>query len=345
MSTASSTAQIPAGPGARPERARTRSGTADDNRAQLILALVACIVLATCLGMAVFVLLKALPSFTGNGLGWFGTADTDRQLEVIFKSPANPDAYVYEIGAGPLILGTILTSLGAVTLGLIFSTFTAIFIVEFAPDWIRKVLEPTVRLLAAVPSVVYGLIGILVLVPFVANSLVSDGRRESVSYVVQLTGACWTVAALVLAVMVVPIMVAIIVDALHAVPRSWTEGAAALGVNRWRVMWTISVRTARPAIIASVILATGRAIGEAIMIAMVSGSASFVPQPVDGITFFFEPVRTLASAIVDNAEGLSVIPFGQTIYAFAFILLISSAFLSWAGAVAKRPLRKYGINS
>jgi phosphate transport system permease protein len=341
VTTIPSAPPLPAGPQAPP--ARGRSGPGADRRAQFLLAAVGTLVLAVMIGMFVFVLVKAWPSFSGNGLGWFGNGETDRQLELIFKSPASPEAYVYEIGALPLLVGTIITSIGAVTVGLVFSIFTAIFIVEFAPERLRKVLEPTVRLLAAVPSVVYGLIGILVLVPFVADTLITDSRRESVAYVVQLTGACWTVAALVLAVMVVPIMVSIISDALRAVPKGWTEGAAALGVNRWRVMWTISIRTARPAIIAAVILATGRAIGEAIMIAMVSGSVSFIPQPVDGITFVFEPVRTLASAIVDNAEGLSVIPFGQTIYAFAFILLVSSAILSWAGWAAKLPLRKYGI--
>jgi phosphate transport system permease protein len=138
-------------------------------------------------------------------------------------------------------------------------------------------------------------------------------------------------------------MTAIVVDALRAVPRGWTEGAAALGVNRWRVIWTIAVRTSRPAIIAAAVLATARALGEAIMLSMVSGSTSFAPNPIDGITFFFEPVRPLAAAIVDNAEGLAVVPLGQTIYAFAAILLISSVFMSLAGYVAKLPMRKYGI--
>ena len=106
--------------------------------------------------------------------------------------------------------------------------------------------------------------------------------------------------------MITPIMVAIIVDALRAVPRAWTEGAAALGVNRWRAMWTISVRAARPAIVAAAVLATARALGEAIMLSMVSGSVGFAPNPLDGLTFFFEPTRPLAATIVDNAEGLSV---------------------------------------
>ena len=169
------------------------------------------------------------------------------------------------------------------------------------------------RLLAAVPSVVYGLIGILVIVPWVGEHLISLERKESVANVVQLDGASLGVGILILTVMIVPIMIAIVVDALRAVPRSWTEGAAALGANRWRVTWTISVRTARPAIVAAAVLATARALGEAIMLSMVAGSASFAPNPIDGITFLFEPTRPLASALVENVEGLSVEPFGQTL--------------------------------
>jgi ABC-type phosphate transport system permease subunit len=177
----------------------------------------------------------------------------------------------------------------------------------------------------------------------VGNHLISRHRENAVAYVVQLDGSSIIVGALILTVMVTPIMVAIIVDALRAVPSTWMEGAAALGVNRWRRVWTIGVRTARPAIIAAAVLATARALGEAIMLAMVAGSVGFAPNPLDGLTFFLEPARPLAATIVDNAEGLSVAPFGQTIYAFAAVLLVSSVFLSFGGWAAKRPLRKYGI--
>ena len=84
---------------------------------------------------------------------------------------------------------------------------------------------------------------------------------------------------MILTVMIAPIMIAIIVDALRAVPRAWTEGAAALGVNRWRTMWTVSVRAARPAIVAGAVLACARALGEAIMLSMVSGSRASRPTP------------------------------------------------------------------
>ncbi len=105
------------------------------------------------------------------------------------------------------------------------------------------------------------------------------------------------------------------------------------------------MRAARPAIVAAAVLATARALGEAIMLSMVSGSVGFAPNPLDGLTFFFEPARPLAATIVDNAEGLSVKPFGQTIYAFAAILLVSSAFLSFAGWCARQPLRKYTVQA
>lgn len=322
-------------------RAATSSGARSDRRTELLLGGVATLVLALVAGMVIFVMLKAWPSFEANGLGWFSSDSADEQLGEIFNSPGNNPTY--EFGAWSLIWGTLLTSGLAVVVGSAFALMTAIFIVEFAPPRVNRVLIPTVRLLAAVPSVVYGLIGILVLVPFVSDVFVTTERKESVAYVVQISGAAWSVAALILAVMIVPIMISIIVDALRAVPRGWTEGAAALGVNRWRVMWTVSVRAARPAIIAAAILAAGRALGEAIMLSMVAGSAAFAPNPLDGFTFLFEPVRPMAAAIVDNAEGLAVPQFNQTIYAVAAVLLVSTAFLSLAGWVARSGMRKYGI--
>jgi phosphate transport system permease protein len=317
-----------------------------DKRAELLLGALASVVLVLIAGMVVFVLAKAWPSFAHNGLAWFGSGgNVDQQLIDIYNSPANPRAFVYELRAWPLVYGTALITAGAVLIGTAFSLLAAIFITEFSPARLRALLEPVVRLLAAVPSVIYGLIGILVLVPFVGNDLISTERKESVAYVVQLSGSSLLVAWLILTVMITPIMIAIMVDALRSVPRPWREGAAALGVNRWRVMWTISVRTSRPAIIAAAVLATARALGEAIMLSMVSGSVGFAPNPLDGLTFFFEPTRPLAATIVDNAEGLSVKPFGQTIYAFAAVLLVSSLMLSLAGWGAKQPLKRYGVRA
>ncbi len=261
--------------------------------------------------MIVFVFSKAWPSFAHNGLAWFGPGgNVDDQLTDIFNSPADPDDYVYELHAWPLLYATFLITGISVVLATIVSVLSAIFIVEFAPAPIAAILQPVVRLLAAVPSVIYGLIGILVLVPFVGNHIISQEQKESVQYVIQLDGSSILVGILVLTVMITPIMVAIIVDALRSVPRNWMEGAAALGVNRWRALCTVGVRAARPAIVAAAILATARALGEAIMLSMVTGSVGLRAEPARRPHLLLRAGQTACLEIVDNAEGLSVKPFG-----------------------------------
>jgi len=309
-----------------------------------MLGALACGVLVLIAGMVIFVFAKAWPSFSHNGLGWFTPGgNVDEQLKNIFNSPANPHAFDYKINAWPLLYATALITAVSVVVGGVFAVLSAMFIVEFAPKGITPGARPrgtpaggrAVRCLR--PDRGAG--------PGSVREPGPDQQRPqaSVAYVVQLDGASILVAVIVLTVMITPIMVAIVADALRQVPRSWMEGAAALGVNRWRVLWTIGVRTARPAIVAAAVLATARALGEAIMLSMVSGSVGFSPNPLDGLTFFFEPARPLAATIVDNAEGLSVPPFAQTLYAFAAILLVSTMILSLAGWAAKQPLRRYGV--
>jgi phosphate transport system permease protein len=326
------------------QKAGPRKG--QDQRAELLLGALACLVLVLIGGMILFVLLEAWPSFKANGLAWFGSGgNVDDQIEAIFRSPANPDEYVYHLRAWPLIWGTILTTAGAVIIGMTVAVLSAIFIVEFAPEPMRKVLEPVVRLLAAVPSVIYGLIGILVLVPAIDRYIVTESWKASVAGVINLNGEGILVGVIILTVMITPIMIAIIVDALRAVPSSWTEGALSLGVNRWRAMWTVTLRAARPAIVAAAVLATARALGEAIMLAMVTGSIGFAPNPIDGVIFFLEPTRPLAATIVANAEGLSAEPLAHTLYAFATVLLVSAAFLSFGGWYIRRRLRRYHLTA
>ncbi len=145
--------------------------------------------------------------------------------------------------------------------------------------------------------------------------------------------------------MILPIMVAITASALGAVPVSWREGSAALGVNRWRTIWRVSVRTARPAIAAGLVLATARALGEAIMLSMLSGGRPFAANPLDGLTFFFEPVQPLAATIVKEYGGQSGGAVASTIYAIAALLLFSAALLSFTAWAVKQPLKRYGIGA
>lgn len=325
-----------------PQKAGPRNRS--DQRAELMLGALACLVLALIAGMIVFVFQKAWPSFEHNGLAWFGPGgNVDDQLEAIFRSPA--DAPEYTIHAWPLLWATGLITFFAVVIGMAWALLSAMFIVEFAPKPLQKILEPVVRLLAAVPSVIYGLIGILVIVPFLGNHIITSGQKESVNGVIPLTGESIGVGIVILTVMITPIMIAIVVDALRSVPTSWSEGAVSLGVNRWRALWTVTVRAARPAIVAAAVLATARALGEAIMLAMVTGFIGFAPNPLDGSIFWYEPARPLGASIVQYSEGLSVEPLAQTMYAFSAVLLISAAFLSFGGWYIRRSLRRYSLTA
>ncbi len=315
-----------------------------DNRAERTLGAVSLLVCALVVAMIVFVAIHAAPTFEHNGLSWLGSGgDLGNQIGAMQNTTQHPPPSAYHLRAWPVVYGTLLTTGVAVVLALAISIFSSIFIVELAPAGLRRITIPMIRLLASVPSVVYGLIGILVLVPFVGNDLITTAQKESVQNVIELTGAGLGVTVVILTVMITPIMVALICEALVAVPNAWREGAIALGVNPLRAMLAVTLRAARPAIVAAAVLATARALGEAIMISMVSGSRAFAPKPIDGLVFLFEPLRTLASSIVDYHEGIGAPALGSTLYAFALLLLFSAFVLSAAGYLIKLPLRKYQV--
>jgi len=315
-----------------------------DRRAELTLGALAVGVLALIALMLVTVMVNAWPSFSANGLSWFGSGgDIVTQFRAMQTNTALPGHSVLYFRAWPLIWGLLLTTVFAVVIALAVSTLAAVFLTEFAPAPVRRVLEPVVRLLAGVPSVIYGLMGILVIAPWVNEHLISNARKHSVEYVVQLNGANVTTATLILTVMILPIMIALTANALASVPAAWREGSAALGVNRWRTIWRVSLRGARPAIAAAVVLATARALGEAIMLAMVSGGRPFGVNPLDGFTALFEPVETPATAILKEFGGETGTPIAHTAYALAAVLLFSAALLSFAGWAVKQPMKRYGI--
>jgi ABC-type phosphate transport system permease subunit len=308
-----------------------------------MLGALVCAVVGLLLAMIVVVFVRAWPSFSHNGLAWFGAGGSvEDQLNAISLSAQTSADYVYTFHAWPLIWSTLLITGGAVLIALVSALFVAVFIVEFAPEWMSNILQPVVRFLASVPSVIYGLIGVVVLVPFIGNHLVSEQQKASVAGVISLTGYSLLAAVSVLTVMIAPLMVSIFSDGLRAVKPGWLEGSLALGVNRWRTTWKIAVRTARPAIVAGTVLATARAIGEAVMLAMISGSVAFAPNPADGLIFIYEPSRPLAPTIVKNIDQLSSPPFNATLFSIAAVLLFSAAVFSLTGYLARRSMRKYG---
>jgi ABC-type phosphate transport system permease subunit len=314
-----------------------------DQRVERMLGALVCAVVALLLALIATVFVHAWPSFSHNGLSWFGPGgNVDDQMEAISLSAQTGAGYVYTFHAWPLIWSTILITCGAVTIALVSALFVAVFIVEFAPTWMSNLLQPVVRFLASVPSVIYGLIGVVVIVPFIGNHLVTEPQKASVAGVISLTGYSLMAAVIVLTVMIAPLMVSIFSDGLRAVKPGWLEGSLALGVNRWRTTWKIGVRSARPAIVAGTVLAVARATGEAVMLAMISGSVGFAPNPADGLIFVYEPSRPLAPTIVKNIDQLSSKPANATLFAIAAVLLFSGAMVSLAGHGARRAMRKYG---
>jgi ABC-type phosphate transport system permease subunit len=314
-----------------------------DQRVERLLGALVLAMVGLLLALIVTVFINGWPSFAHNGLSWFGPGGSvDDQLSEISQSAESSGGYVYTFHAWPLIWSTILICGGAVVFGLITALFISVFLIEFAPAWMSNILRPVVRFLASVPSVIYGLLGVLVLVPFIGNHLITEQQKSSVAGIISLTGYSLMAAIIILTIMIAPLMVSIFTDALSSVKAGWLEGSLALGVNRWRTIWKIGVRAARPAIVAGTVLALARAIGESVMLAMISGSTPFAPNPADGLIFIYEPSRPLAPTIVKSIDQLSSPPAKATLFAIAAFLLFSAAMFSLAGWWTRRSMAKYG---
>jgi phosphate transport system permease protein len=322
--------------------AQGRKLLSPDQRAELWLGALVVGVVGLLLAMLAFILTEAWPSFSHNGLAWFGSGgEIDDQMTRILNAGAN-NHQVYMVRMWPLIYSTLLTTALAVIIAFVLSLFVAVFMVEFAPELLKRTLEPVIRLLASVPSVIYGLVAVLTLVPFINNNLISASDKAAVTPVIALTGYSLLAGVVVLTVMITPVMVAIFAEGLRAVPRGWLEGSLALGVNRWRTFWKVAVRTARPALIAGTVLATARALGESVMLSMVTGSVGFKPNPADGFPLFlFEPTRGLAATILSYHDGISVPAMKNTLFAIAAVLLFSALMLSLIGYAVKQPMKRY----
>lgn len=273
-----------------------------------------------------FLVYKAMPVFKANGLDFVLQGGWDESFINAWQASAGEP--LWQFGALPLIAGTFYTTLGALLVTIPFGLGCAIFLTEMCPYWLRKPLESTVRLLAAIPSVVYGLIGLMVIVPLITKTFITDKLALQMIQQCALDGTSLLAGIIVLSMMIGPIFIALSTDALRSVPRHYKEAAFALGVSHWRTIVKIMLPVARKGILAGAILATGRAIGEAIALSMVTGSVAFIPNPAHGLVFFLEPLRTLASTIVDNSEGMSVATCESALFACGTLLLLSCVMLN-----------------
>jgi phosphate transport system permease protein len=205
-------------------------------------------------------------------------------------------------GILPLITGSILVTLGAMLVAIPFGIGTAVFLSEIAPRWLRDILKPLVELLGGLPSVVLGFLGILLLSPFLRTFLNLP------------TGLTALAGALLLGGIAVPTTVSIAEDALDAVPKSYREGALALGATKWQAIWRVTLPAARSGVLTALMLGIGRTIGETMAVMMVTGNA---PVMAVKLTSIFSPVRTMTATI---AAEMGEVANGSTYYHVLFFI-------------------------
>ncbi|WP_236860343.1 phosphate ABC transporter permease subunit PstC [Candidatus Formimonas warabiya] len=274
----------------------------------------------------IFVGLKAWDVLKISGISFVTERGFDRQIIDAFNAPV--EAQVWQFGAWGLLIGTITTTLGALFIAVPMGIGTAVVIAELSPSWVKNMLQLVVRLLASIPSIIYGLIGLLIIVPYIQKLFITgDLQIQYIDYF-QLTGNSMLAGILVLSIMIVPFIIALSVDAINAVPRRYKEASLALGLSHWRTIVRVILPAAKSGILAGIILATGRAVGEAIALSMVSGGIGNVPQLSHGPVFFLTPVLTLASAIVNKSEMMSVPSIQAALFACGVILLLTTTLLS-----------------
>jgi phosphate transport system permease protein len=270
--------------------------------------------------IAAVLTINALPSLRTFGLGFLA-------------SPTwNPVAN--EFGALPFMYGTLVTSALALLFGVPISLGIAIFVAELAPPSIRLPLTYVVELLAAVPSVVYGLWGVFVLAPFLAT-YVAPTLQQTLGFLPIFQGPIYGTnlfaAGVILAVMIIPTVSAVSRDALTAVPQNQREAALSLGATRWESIRMAALSYARSGIFGAVMLGLGRAFGETMAVTMVIGNRNAIS------TSLFAPAQTLASLIANNIrEALdaplylgAVVELGLVLMLMALLINVFARFMVW----------------
>ncbi|MGQ9553279.1 MAG: phosphate ABC transporter permease subunit PstC [Anaerolineae bacterium] len=270
---------------------------------QYLLLALALTAVASLLVITVFILREGVPVFAAQGVWNFLTGRTWAPTQQQF-------------GILPMILGSLWVTAGALFLGVPLGLAVAIFITDYSPAVLADALRPAIQLLAGIPSVIYGFIGLKVLVPIIRDNLGGPGLSI-------LAGA------LVLGIMILPNIIAISEDAIRAVPRSYREGALALGATHWQSLWRVVIPAARSGIVASVVLGMGRAVGETMAVIMVVGNSLRLPtSPLD-------PATTLTSNIgleMGYASGLH----RQALFATGIVLFILIMLLNLIATAFRR---------
>lgn len=255
---------------------------------------VGCVLLIT-----VYLVISGIPAIREIGLREF-------LLGKVWASTAAEPKY----GILPFILTSVYGTAGAMLLGVPIGFFTAVYLAKFAPRAVKNSMQAVVGVLAGIPSVVYGLVGMLVLVP---------GIREIFGVP---DGASLLASIIVLAVMILPSIIKVSVTALEAVPREYEDASLALGATPTETCFSVSVPAAKSGIAAAVVLGVGRAIGEAMAVMMVSGNAPNMPELLQSVRF----LTTAVASEMSYSSGLQQQAlFSIALVLFLFIMMINAA--------------------
>ncbi len=213
-------------------------------------------------------------------------------------------------GIWPLLGGTLVVTVGAMLSALPFGVGTAVFMAEVAPPWVNNLLKPVIEILAGLPSVVLGFIGIQLLVPNLRRLLDLP------------TGLTAFTGAVLLAMIALPTIVSIAEDALNTVPASYRHASLALGATRWQTIWGVTLPAARSGVLTAVMLGVGRAIGETMAVMMVTGNAPVFPHTLNAL---FLPVRTMTATIASEmGEVANGSPHYHVLFFIGIVLFLLS---------------------
>jgi len=235
----------------------------------------------------------------------------------VFTSTWDPVADVY--GAGPLIFGTLASSFVALVLAVPLAFSVAIFLSEFAPRWLKRPLGFLVELLAAVPSVVYGLWGIFVLIPFLQGAFGWLPFFQGAFY-----GNSMLAGGIILAVMVVPYIAAVSREVLNAVPTTQREAALALGATRWEAVWMAVLPYGRAGLVGAVMLGLGRALGETMAVTMVIGNRHDISFSL------LQPGYTMAAAIANEFSEATTSLYLSALFEVGLVLFVITVLVNAA---------------
>ena len=286
---------------------KKRAGSIVESTARVIFLAAAVVAIVAVLSITVYMILKGTPALASVGV-----------TDILFGTVWEPTAAEPHFGILYIILTSIVGTALAILIGVPVSILTAVFLAEVAPKKLAAIVQPAVELLAAIPSVIYGLLGLMILTPWMygLEKKIFAGSQNH-----QFTGGANLISAvIVLAIMILPTVINISVSSIKAVPQQMKSASLALGATKIQTIFGVVLPAAKSGIMTAIVLGIGRALGEAMAISLVSGSAVNIPLP-------FHSVRFLTTAIVSDmsySQGTHrQVLFTIGLVLFVFIMVIN----------------------